>query len=74
MGRNQVYTDDTKVAVRAARSKSRLQQGSDRRAIINHLIDVGGQSSLLAIDEHFGYEIRTKVAALLKTGWLEVVE
>jgi len=74
MGRQAVYTGDMKVAVRAARSKSRLQPGSDRRAIVNHLIDVGGAATLDAIDEYFGFEIRPKVVALIKTGWLEVME
>lgn len=74
MGRPATYTDKTKVTVDATGTKSRLNQGTDRRAIVNHLIDVGGTATLQQIDDHFGFEIRPKVIALVKAGWLTVNE
>lgn len=70
MARPPIYTDKTKVTVDATGTKSRLNQGTERRAIINHLIDVGGTATLKQIDDHFGYDIRSKVFALVRAGWL----
>lgn len=72
MARPSTYTDDCVVAVTGHKAKSRLQAGSERRAIINVIIDNGGTMTLLALDEHFGYDIRRKVVALVRSGWLEI--
>jgi len=74
MGRPAIYTDQQVVVVTAEKAKSRLQQGSQRRAIINHIIDSGGRRTFAQIDEHFGFDIRPQVAALVRAGWLAVEE
>lgn len=74
-GRPQTYTDDTKVGLSTpGASRIRMNKDSDRRAIMNVLIDNGGSLTLEQIDEHFGYDIRRTVLALLRAGWLRVVE
>ena len=70
-GRPPIYTDATRVCVRAS-GKTRLQLNSDRRAIVNMLIDRGGCATLTEIDAHFGFSIRDKVMALVRAEWLEV--
>ena len=72
MARPDVYVDEAVVAVTGHKARSRLQAGSDRRAIVNRIIDAGGSMTLLELDEHFGYDIRNKVVALVRNGWLEV--
>lgn len=74
MGRPATYDDDTVVSLTGKKAKSKLQQGSDRRAIINLIVDEKGRMTLKEIDDHFGFEIRPKVIALIHAGWLEVPE
>lgn len=73
MGRPEIYTDDAQVRV-SAHGTSRLQRGSDRRAIVDALIDRGGKMSLRELDEHFGISMRRKAIALVRVGWLELEE
>lgn len=72
MARPQIYTDDTVVYITGRKAKTRLQSGSDRRAIVNVILDNGGTMTLGALDEHFGFDIRQKAIALTKSGWLEM--
>lgn len=72
MARPVVYKDDSVVVVTTENAKTKLQTGSERRAIVNVIIDKGGSMTLLELDEHFGYDIRPRVAALARSGWLEV--
>jgi hypothetical protein len=69
-GRPKVYQDDTVVRINAI-SRTKLQEKSDRRAIINYLVEHGGSATLKDIDDHFGFDIRAKVMALVYGGWLE---
>lgn len=74
MPRPAVYTDATVVAVSAKEASHKLQANSDRRAIVNYLVDSGGRATLKEIDEHFGFDIRKTVLALARAGWLEIAE
>lgn len=71
MGRPNRYSDDFVVAVTGASARTKLQVGSDRRAIVNVIIDNGGSMTLGALDVVFGYDVRSKVMALMRNGWLE---
>jgi len=71
MVRPTTYANDTVVSLSGKNAKSRLQAGSERRAIVHMILDNGGAASLAEIDKHFGYDIRQKVIALVKAGWLE---
>ena len=69
MGRNKKYTNETVVRLRPD-GKTKLQIMSERRAIVNLLIEHAGVMTMGAIDEHFGYDIRESVIRLIRSGWL----
>lgn len=71
-GRPTQYTDKTRVQI-CATGKTKLQHNSDRKAIVQLIVDNGGVMNLKAIDDHFGFDIRPKVIALIRAGWLNVV-
>jgi hypothetical protein len=72
MGRTATYTDATKISVSGHTARSRLQASSERRAIIDKVIDLGGTATVGELEAHFGYDLRGKVAALVRIGWLVV--
>lgn len=71
IGRPPVYTDDARVFL-STTGETRLQPGSERRAIVNKIVDNGGSMTLAALDEAFGYVVRDKVIALVRAGWVKV--
>ena len=71
MGRPKKYTDDTRVTLHA-RSGARLNRGSDRRAIVEVLLERGGTMTLGELDEHFGFSVRAVVYALERSQWVEL--
>jgi hypothetical protein len=71
IGRPPVYSDSSRVFL-SATGRTRLQESSDRRAIINRLVDSGGTLTLGEIDAAFGFDIREKVFALQKAGWVRI--
>ena len=73
MARPKTYDDGTKVRLHPS-GKSKLQESSDRRAIVDLIVDNKGVMTMGEIDEHFGFDIRPKVIALMRSNWLEVVE
>jgi hypothetical protein len=73
VARPKTYTDDTKLRLNP-NGTTKLQQASDRRAIVNLLVEHGGTLTLKEIDDHFGFDIRNKALALVRAGWLTVVE
>jgi hypothetical protein len=70
-GRPPAYTDSSKVFL-SATGKSKLQTDSDRRAIVNLLVDSGGVLTLGEINASFGFDIRERVFALQKAGWVRI--
>ena len=73
MGRNRKYELEDAVRI-APQGRTKLQADSDRRAVINYLIECGGMATLQEINEWFGYDISQVTRALINVGWLEVVE
>ena len=71
-GRPPKYDGNTRLRVRPE-GTSRLQPESDRRAIVNAMIDHGGIMTLKELDDHFGIRVRSKALALARAGWLEVL-
>ena len=69
-GRPKTYKSNTVVRV-APDGSSKLQHQSDRRAIVDFLLDCGGVATLGEIDAYFEMEMRDKVVALVRAGWLE---
>ncbi len=72
MGRTATYTLDTEISVSGHTARSRLQVSSERRAIIDKVIDLGGTATIGQLEAHFGYDLKGKVAALVRIGWLAV--
>ena len=70
MGRTAIYTDETVVGVTGHTARSRLQTSSERRAIIDKVIDFGGTATIAELEGHFGYDLKGKVGALVRIGWL----
>ncbi len=38
------------------------------------VIDLGGTASIAQLERHFGYDLKAKVAALVRIGWLTIQE
>lgn len=74
MARPITYTKATKVSVHSAKARSRLQKGSERRALVDKIIELGGKPTIADLETHYGYDMNAKVAALIRAGWLQVVE
>jgi len=73
MSRPRTLFDGTEVALRAT-GETTLQKASDRRAVVDLLVNNGGKMEIRQINKHFGFDISAVIRALLRTGWLEVVE
>lgn len=73
IGRPATYDDFTVVCVSGKETRSKLQRDSERRAIINKVVDAGGRMSIGDLCESFGYDLRGSIKALIRSGWLEVV-
>lgn len=73
MGRPKFYTEDTKVKLHPD-GKSRLQSESDRRAVVQFILDAGGVATIGQINAEFKFDISSTVKSLVHNGWLEVIE
>jgi hypothetical protein len=73
-GRPVKYTEASVVRISAKEGATKLQKGSDRRVMIDLLIEAGGRLTLGEIDSAMGYDCKYKIAALARSGWLEIVE
>lgn len=73
VGRPIDFPDSAQLGVNSATAKSKLQANSDRRAVVNRIIDQL-TSSVEELDAHFGFSTRPIVLALIAAGWLYVVE
>lgn len=72
VGRPQLLADNDVVFVTTRDATSKLQVASDRRAIVNRLVEFGGKASIEELNESFGYDVRATVLALVKIKWLAV--
>ena len=70
VGRPAIVSDDTILAVNSAKASAKLHADSDRRAVVNRIIAVGGKASLAELNSHFGYNVRPVVLVLITNGWL----
>ena len=70
MGRPPIYTEETAISVSGQSARSKLQANSERRAIIDKVIDLGGTTTIRQLEDHFGYDLKGKIAALVRIGWL----
>lgn len=70
-GRPEIYTPQTRVCV-SAKGGLKLQERSERRAIVNELVNRAGCATLAELEKHFGYDVTRVVQTLIYSGWLEV--
>lgn len=73
-GRPPKLGDGEKITVNTAKASSKLQAGSERRAIVNAVIDAGGSTTLAALNDKFGFDMRQAVLSLMAAGWLTTEE
>lgn len=72
-GRPKSYADEDLVCVSSEEPSSALQKNSERRAIVNKIIDLGGSATTTTLNEHFGFDVSPSVKALIRAGWLKIV-
>lgn len=58
------------IAVDGLHAKSLLQEASERKAIVTLLVDMGGRARVHELVDHYGYDIRPKLRALIANGWI----
>lgn len=71
MSRPVIYTEKSRVFL-SATGATKLQQGSDRRAVVNALVDHGGSMTLKELNDKFGFVVREQVFALQRAGWVRI--
>lgn len=69
-GRPAKWSDETVFALRGDTADTRLQEATDRRAVIDFLIEAGGRATKAEIDAHFGYDTLSVLTGCVRTGWL----
>lgn len=72
-GRPATYPTDMVVRIAPGEKPTKLQKRSQRRAVVDFVLDSGATTTLGEINEHFGFDARPAVLALLRNGWLEEV-
>lgn len=64
--------EDTDLIVIRTSGKHKLQAMSDRRAVVNRLVENGGAMTVSELNDSFGFDIRRTIYDLIKAGWLAV--
>lgn len=72
-GRPKIYENSTLVCVNSEKASIKLQPNSERRAIVNRIIDNGGTMTIGAVCEAFGFDVTNNVKALVRRGWLRII-
>ena len=71
MGRPQVYAGDMTVQLKPSENAPRLQRNSQRREIIDFLLERNGSCTLNEASMKFG---RQRVLALVRAQWLQLIK
>jgi hypothetical protein len=71
MGRPKHYNEELTVRL-APDGSSRLQVDSDRRAVVQFVLDEGGVATIATINKRFGYDMASTVKALVHSGWFAI--
>ena len=74
MGRKKVYTPKTRVYLRVGENgaKSKLQAFSERRAVIDLLLEHKGVITLERLNEELGHDMRVAVESLVNANWVVI--
>ena len=73
LGRPAIYEDTTLVCLHTRNAKTKLQDHSLRRAIVDKIVDVGGTMTIGEINEAFGHDVSLGTKYLIRSGWLEII-
>jgi hypothetical protein len=74
MGRQAIYHDDAVIAINTREARHKIQPDGDRRAVLNFLLDQGGKATLKQVNDHFGFDMSSRVVALARNNWIEVTK
>lgn len=70
VGRPPVLADGDVVYITGPSAKTILQNGSERRALINRIVDLGGRVTVKELNDSFGYDVRPLLLTLQRNGWI----
>ncbi len=71
MARPRLYDNDQFYCIRARRGAPKLQKLTDRRAVLELMLENRGRMTIDQINKHFNIDMRTVVLQLVRVGWLE---
>ena len=74
MGRNKVIADGDVLLISTKRVTAKLQKRSDRRALIDVIINNGGRITMGELNNTRGCDCRAQISSLIRTGWIELEE
>jgi len=69
-GRPPVLADGDIVFIDGQGARTILQTESERRAVVNRLVQLGGRAAVSELNATFGYDTRHVLAALKREGWV----
>lgn len=72
-GRPQSYGDNDVLVIDTSQASTVLQKNSDRRAVLNAIIDKGGRATITELDLLFTFDTRPIVRQLCRLGYLAVL-
>lgn len=73
MGRKAKFEDTDLLCVCGRTASTRLKLTSDRKAVIDKVIELGGRALLKEVNAAMGFDTREIINALVADGWLEAV-
>lgn len=73
VGRPQKLEDGDIVYICTERAVNKLQAESERRAVVQHLVNVGGRCSIGELNAHFEYDVRAVVLSLIRSRWFKAL-
>ena len=62
------------IAIRGDTSTTLLQRGTDRRALLQYMLEVGGRCTIAEAEAFFGQNLSRLIENLIISGWLEYCE
>lgn len=73
MGRKAKFDETDLLCVSGKTASTRLKLSSDRRAVIDKVVELGGRALLSEINAAMGFDTRDIIKALVADGWLEAI-
>ena len=72
-GRPKSYGDSDVLVIDTSAATTVLQKASDRRAILNAIIDKGGRATISELNLLFDFDTRPVVRQLVRLGYLAIL-